>query len=126
MVELNPRYRELTEAVFAWVKQPGNRAIASTIVVAELLVPFYKNPADRGRAAGALLLLAQYPNLEWVDTDFGIANRAAELRARYGLKTPDALHAATAIDAGATGFITNDAGYGRVQEFETLQFEKLL
>jgi predicted nucleic acid-binding protein len=71
-------------------------------------------------------LLAKYPNLAWVDADFGIANRAAELRARYGLKTPDALHAATAIDAGVTGFVTNDAEYGRVQEFQTLQFEKLL
>lgn len=126
MVDPSPRYRDVTEAVFAWVKEPGHGAIASTIVVAELLVPFYKNPADRGRATAALLLLAQYPNLEWVDADFGIANRAAELRARYGLKTPDALHAATAIDARVSGFITNDAGYARVQEFETLQLEKLL
>jgi hypothetical protein len=39
MVASIPRYRDLTEAVFAWVKQPGNGAIASTIVVTELLVP---------------------------------------------------------------------------------------
>lgn len=41
--------------------------------------------------------------------------QAAELRARLvGLKTPDALHAATALDCGSLAFITNDAKYSQV------------
>jgi predicted nucleic acid-binding protein len=39
---------------------------------------------------------------------------AAELRARYGLKTPDAIHAATAQIQGSVLFVTNDAGFRRV------------
>ena len=34
--------------------------------------------------------------------------RASLLRARMGLKTPDALHVATAIEAGCEIFVTND------------------
>ena len=39
---------------------------------------------------------------------------AAELRARHGLKTPDAIHAATALVQGSVLFVTNDAGFRRV------------
>jgi predicted nucleic acid-binding protein len=43
-----------------------------------------------------------------------ILEEAARIRAHYGLKSPDAIHAATGIAAGATQFITNDAGFRRV------------
>jgi len=39
---------------------------------------------------------------------------AAQLRATNGLKTPDAIHAATAMVAGCTLFITNDPIFRRV------------
>jgi predicted nucleic acid-binding protein len=37
-----------------------------------------------------------------------VIDRATELRARYGFKTPDALHLAAAIVAGCDLFLTND------------------
>ncbi|WP_437486225.1 PIN domain-containing protein [Sorangium sp. So ce1014] len=37
-----------------------------------------------------------------------VFDHAAELRARYGLKTPDALHAAAAIVNGCDELWTND------------------
>ena len=40
--------------------------------------------------------------------------QAARLRAMTGLKTPDALHAATALAVGSTLFVTNDGGFRRV------------
>jgi predicted nucleic acid-binding protein len=40
--------------------------------------------------------------------------RAARIRADHGLKTPDAFHAATALEASCTMFVTNDAGFRRV------------
>ena len=39
---------------------------------------------------------------------------AARIRAETGIATPDALHAATALRAGCTAFITNDADFRRV------------
>jgi uncharacterized protein len=37
-----------------------------------------------------------------------VIDRATDLRARYGFKTPDALHLAVAIVAGCDLFLTND------------------
>lgn len=45
-----------------------------------------------------------------------IIERATELRARYGLKSPDALHYASALEAGATVFLTGDHAFARCTE----------
>jgi predicted nucleic acid-binding protein len=39
----------------------------------------------------------------------GVFRRAAEIRAQFNFRTPDALHLAAAIDAGCDVFLTNDA-----------------
>ena len=54
-----------------------------------------------------------------------IGNVAADLRARYNLRTPDALHIATAIDAGCDAFLTNDLGLKRVIEIKVLVLDEL-
>jgi predicted nucleic acid-binding protein len=62
-----------------------------------------------------------------VDTpDLDIAQLAAHYRANYRLKTIDALIAATAIHASATGLITNDAALSRVKGLDVLVLESLL
>jgi predicted nucleic acid-binding protein len=71
-------------------------------------------------------LLLVYPNLEWIAPDLEIAETAAQLRAVYKLETPDALQAATAVRWGATGLVTNDASFQRIQAFETLLLDRLL
>jgi predicted nucleic acid-binding protein len=42
------------------------------------------------------------------------------------LRTPDAIQAATAVHAGVTALITNDAVYERVDAFETLVLDRIL
>jgi predicted nucleic acid-binding protein len=43
-----------------------------------------------------------------------VLESAAGLRARHGLRTPDAVHAACALAAGCPLFVTNDAAFRRV------------
>lgn len=46
--------------------------------------------------------------------DVSISLEAARLRATYNLRTPDALHAATALVAKADGIVTNDKRFKRL------------
>ena len=51
--------------------------------------------------------------IEVVEISVAVIDRATELRARHGFKTPDALHLASAIVSGADGFVTGDAALVR-------------
>ncbi|MBK9715381.1 MAG: PIN domain-containing protein [Kouleothrix sp.] len=57
--------------------------------------------------------------------DAVVADQAAELRASYGLRTPDALQIAAALAAGCTAFLTNDARLQRVTELRVLVLDEL-
>ncbi|NJL26479.1 MAG: type II toxin-antitoxin system VapC family toxin [Thermoanaerobaculia bacterium] len=51
-----------------------------------------------------------------IDVSATIIERATELRARYGFKSPDALHLATAIEHKADAFLTSDGNLERCGE----------
>jgi predicted nucleic acid-binding protein len=124
-METNSRYLALADAVFSWVEHAGHEAVTSTITMTELLVPAYREKDER-RVDEFYGLLSTYPNLGWIAPDLETADRAAKLRAQYRLRTPDALQAATAIRAHATGLVTNDPGFSRVEEFETAVLDQFL
>jgi predicted nucleic acid-binding protein len=63
---------------------------------------------------------ATYPNLNWGELSLDVADRAALIRAQYGLKTPDAIQMATAVCSGATAFLCNDPAFQRVKEMNCL------
>ena len=84
----------------------------------ELLVHPYRE-LDESRVDEFYGLLSTYPNLDWVAPNLEIADLAAWVRARHHLQSPDALQAATAAHAKATGLITNDPVFERVKAFET-------
>ena len=51
--------------------------------------------------------------IEVVDVSEHVIDRATDLRARHGFKTPDAIHLATALESSATEFWTADAALSR-------------
>jgi predicted nucleic acid-binding protein len=55
-----------------------------------------------------------------------IAVEAAQIRADYNLRTPDAIQLATALDARASAFLTNDAGLASVPGLRLIQLDSLL
>jgi predicted nucleic acid-binding protein len=54
-----------------------------------------------------------------IPASLGLWEKTARLRAT-GLRTPDALHAATALAAGCVLFVTNDPGFRRVAGLPTV------
>ena len=124
-LEANPRYLALTDHIFSWLERPRSTAVTSTITMTELLVQPYRD-SDEQRVDEFYGLLSTYPNLDWLAPNLEIADLAARIRAIHRLRTPDALQAATAVQAEATGLITNDPVFERVKDFETLILERLL
>lgn len=121
----NPKYVAYTDLIFSWLERPESRAITSTITMTELLVLPYRD-GDEQMANDFYGLLSTYPNLDWIAPPLEIAELAARIRALHRLQTPDALQAATAVQAQATGLITNDRLFERAKEFETLVLDDLL
>lgn len=70
-------------------------------------------------------MLTTFPNLRLLDVNRSIAEGAARLRATYGLALPDAVQIATAVAAGATGFVSNDPAFKRVKQIEVLLLDEV-
>jgi len=123
-LEANPAYVDMAGEVFGWLERSQNTAVTSTLTMTELLVHPYResNEAMVNQYYG---LLSLFPNLEWIATDLAIADTAARIRARHGLRTPDALQVATAIRTGASALLTNDSGIARVEETEVGVLDQL-
>lgn len=92
--------------------------VASELLVLETLV----GPRKSGNHA----LLADYerlfasPEIRLCPVSSQVIRRAAELRADSGLKTPDAIHAATALLETCGHFVTNDHGFARVNSLSVV------
>lgn len=107
------RYAPLIEPLFRGWREQGGRVVASVLAVLETLVGPYRL-GESGDAERVRLHLTSLPFLEFEPVTTEIADRAAELRGRRRLRTPDAIHAATALVAGAEVFLTNDRAFERI------------
>lgn len=113
-VDAHLRYGTAATTVMQRVSEGALHGVAATLVLAELLVYTYRgNRSEQARALRAVL--ARFPYLDLVELSSAIADRAAWLRAKYTLPTPDAVHVATALEHGAEWFVTNDRRLRRVE-----------
>ena len=55
-----------------------------------------------------------------------ILRAAARIRAATSIKTPDAIHAATALSSGCAQFITNDADYRKIASLPVVVLKDLV
>ena len=116
-LEDHPRYGSWCASLFDLIERGHNPAVTSTVTLLELLVQPYRDQHEE-LVQKIFVLTSTYPMLEWVSLTMNLADRAAELRARYRLSTPDAIQLATAIGHKATRFYGNDRGLQRVKEIE--------
>lgn len=111
-VEANPNYYSLLQPL--WLKfQAGEiELMTSELTLLETLVFPLKNANTILVSDYEQLLLSS--DIQLVPITQSVLRTAANLRANTRLKTPDAIHAATAISEGCTLFLTNDNGFRNV------------
>jgi predicted nucleic acid-binding protein len=99
--------------------------VANELSLLEVLV----GPIQQGNVnlqAGFKDLLLHSTNVRMVAVSRAVLERAVALRAATSLKTPDAIHAATALIEGCTLFVTNDTLFRRVPGLNVTVLRDLL
>ena len=106
-LEAHEKYSALTQKIFSSMESGKWQGITSTITLMEINVhPWQVGREDVARKYEALLI--NFPNLTIINVDREVARIAAQLRARFGVRPPDAVQVAASLVAGAHGFLTND------------------
>jgi predicted nucleic acid-binding protein len=103
----HPRSYAPSDRILEGLATGAFEGVASVLIVAETLVPYHR----LNRAATARALQEAWksiPALKLGDIGPRLADRVARLRAKYNLRTPDAVHVATALQERAEWFVTND------------------
>jgi predicted nucleic acid-binding protein len=108
-VEKHPVYGPLLRPAWQAAKAKTIEIVSSDLALMETLV----GPLKSGDAALVNIYeqLFQQAQTRLLAITHTILREAARLRATTKLKTPDALHLATAQLAGCALFVTNDAGF---------------
>ena len=109
----------MSRKIFKSIEAGRNTGLCPTLSLLEVLVQPYKQNNDE-LVNQFYALLTTYPNLRWIGLTTTIADTGARLRAKYNIKTPDAILLATALTAGATGFIGNDNKMKGITELDVL------
>ena len=117
-------YVDKVRTIFRHVFEGQIVVVASTIILTETLAKPLQNQAD-DLVAAYQALFENTQGISLCPVDQAIAVRAAHLCAQYNIKTPDALHLATAIEAGCQAFLTNDLDLRRVEEIRILALDDL-
>jgi predicted nucleic acid-binding protein len=123
-VERHPTYIAAMHRVFQRMNAGLLDGVTSVITLAEALV-HPKRTRDQQLEGVYKDLLLRGQGLHLLAIDPAIADVAADLRARYNVRTPDALQIASALVAGCQVFLTNDADLRRVTELRVLALDEL-
>lgn len=123
-VEANPNYDALVTTIFERVESNDVTGITSVISLCEVLVHPIRNQnanlQERYRE-----ILQHSPSFYTKQISSSIAETDAELRAKYNLRTPDALQIATALENRCDAFLCNDKNLKRVTELKILILDEL-
>jgi predicted nucleic acid-binding protein len=124
-VEDNLNYSDKVEHILDLTVNQNITLFTSVITLAEALTKPLKT-GDTVVEQAYRTLFQQSHNLTLLPVTLAIAETTASLRARYNLRTPDALHLATAINQQCEAFLTNDLSLRRVTKLRVLVLDELI
>lgn len=123
-VEKHADFWALMQPVWKASQAGEIRLMTSELALLETLVAPIKNN-DYLLTAAYEQLLTQ-TEIRLLPISAKVLRAAAKLRASFGLKTPDAIHAATAIENNCNSFVSNDAGFRRVSNLNAQILKDLI
>jgi predicted nucleic acid-binding protein len=116
-IEGHSKYQDKLFEIFKANDQGQILFQTSTLTLLEVLVqPIRLNRKDLVERYKHILTTSL--NIEIFDIDVAVAREAAQLKADYNLKTPDAIQIASGILNTSTIFLTNDIDLKRVDKIE--------
>ena len=122
-VETHPTYCPLVEPVIEAIDRAEVIGITSTITLLEVLVlPIREGNSVLIREYKSILL---HSNFRLIPLTRDIAEKAAEMRAVYNLRTPDSVQIATAILNNADLLIANDKKWKRITEINIVILDEI-
>ena len=125
LVEENPQYLERVRDIFQQLDDGRVAAMTSPVTLAECLV----HPLRLGLAGlrqTFIDIVVNGANTTFIGINQEIGETAAQLRAQYHVRLPDALQMAAAIINGCDSFLTNDAPLARVTELNVIVLDNLV
>ena len=123
-VERYPAYWPLLDPLWQAARAGSIEVISSELTLMEVLVgPVKSGNANLVNAFEQALLGT---NMRLLAITQAVLREAARLRATTRLRTPDALHAATGLQASCALFITNDVGFRGVPGLPVVILDDLL
>jgi len=119
-IEEDGRYLPLIKSLFEAIDGGDLLAVTSGLSLMEVLVVPYRSGnaalADRYES-----LLTRSRGLRFIEVDRPLLKAAAQLRATFKLKSPDAIQVAAALVCDCTSFLTNDRRIRAVPGLKILQ-----
>jgi predicted nucleic acid-binding protein len=123
-IEENPAYIETVRFFFEAMDRGDFLVVTSAVTLLEVLVhPLRSNNKELATEYRDILLNSKLTILE---VSSSIAEQAAQLRADYNIRTPDAIQISAALGAGASHFFTNDIRLPEIPSIQILSLDALI
>ena len=120
LIEERSPFLSLIEPLFREADEGRRELVTSAITLLEVLVVPYR-AGNRPLAERYEALLMRSRGVRVVDLSVDQLRAAAQLRATFGVKTPDALQIVAALTGGCTTFVTNDRRIPGIPGMRVLQ-----
>ncbi|MCR4314115.1 MAG: PIN domain-containing protein [Candidatus Uhrbacteria bacterium] len=124
LLEEHPRYGESARKLLSKIERGSMQGVFSILGMVELLTGVKKQKRP-DLAQDYKLLLSRLPHLDIYGIDERMVDIASDLRAAYGIRTPDAIHLATSIAKQASLFVTNDRALKKVKEIKVVSLNEI-
>jgi predicted nucleic acid-binding protein len=124
-IEKHEKYLNVLRPLFAEIDAANIEAITSTITLLEVLVQPLRTKNERlAERYRDILLYSE--GLTTFEVLHEVSEMASKLRAKYSIKTPDAIQIAIGVLYGANKFLTNDPGLKKVADITVLVLDEFL